>query len=320
MLRKRLLGLAGALLAAAAAFSQTPVGPSFEVATIKPAAPINPTKVASGQLHVGMKTDAGRVDIGFFSLSDLIRTAYRIKPYQLKGPDWLAAERWDIAATIPAGASVDQVPEMLQSLLADRFKLTIHRTSTEQPIYALVVTKGGPKLKDAEPDAPAASAPEGQPAGNADNGVRISANTGGRGATIFGKNGQTKVSIGQGGAIRMEFSKMRMADLADMLSPFADRPVLDMTELKGAYQVGLDLAMEDMMKLARASGIGAGMMGPGAAGGGAADAARAPAEAASTPSSSVFTAVQQLGLKLEARKAPMETIVVDHVERTPTDN
>ena len=91
MLRKRLVGLAAVLLAGGTALEQAPAAPSFEVGTIKPAAPLDPAKMAAGQLHVGMKTDAGRVDIGFFSLSDLIRTAYRIKPYQLKGPDWLSA-------------------------------------------------------------------------------------------------------------------------------------------------------------------------------------------------------------------------------------
>jgi len=318
------------LTLAGCAFAQTPAAPAFEVATIKAAPPLDPAKIASGQMHLGMKTDAGRVDIGFVSLSDLIRLAYKIKPYQLSGPDWLSSARWDIMAKIPDGASADQVPEMLQTLLADRFKLTIHRTTTEHPVYALVEGKNGSKLKEAEPDPPPAAAPEGQPAGppgrggivlgSGDNQVRVTQNAGGRGATInSGKFGQMKVGMAEGGGgMRLEFSKMKMADLADLLSPFADRPVLDMTELKGSYQVSLDLTMEDMMKVARAAGMG-GMMGP-APGGAGADASRAPADAASTPTSSIFTAVQQLGLKLDSRKAPLEMIVVDHAEKTPTDN
>lgn len=318
---------AAVLLLSGGLYAQSPAGPAFEVATIKPAPPLDPAKIMAGQMHIGMKTDAGRVDIGFLSLSDLIRTAYRIKPYQLSGPDWLTSQRWDIVAKIPDGASADQIPEMLQTLLADRFKLAIHRANTEHSIYALVVAKGGPKLKDAEPDPPPAAVPDAPPAGppgrggvvigSGDSQLRVTQNPGGQGATInSGKYGQMKVGRGEAGAMRMEFSKMKMPDLADMLSPFADRPVLDMTELKGAYQVSLDLSMDEMMRVARTSGIGMGTMGPGPVG----DAARSPADAASTPSSSIFTAVQQLGLKLDPRKAAVETIVVDHVEKAPTDN
>jgi uncharacterized protein (TIGR03435 family) len=317
------------LLLTGGAFAQAPAAPAFEVATIKPAPPLDPAKIAAGQLHIGMKTDAGRVDIGFLSLSDLIRVAYKIKPYQLTGPDWLSSARWDIMAKIQDGASADQVPEMLQTLLADRFKLAVHRTNTEHSVYALVVGKNGSKLKEAEPDPPPAAEPDGQPAGppargglvfgSGDSQVRVTPNAGGRGATInSGKFGQMKIGMGEAGMMRMEFSKMKMADLADLLSPFADRPVLDLTELKGSYQVSLDLSMQDMMQVARASGMGA-MMGPGPGAPGA-DASRSPADAASTTTSSIFTAVQQLGLKLDSRKAPVEMIVVDHAEKTPTDN
>ena len=313
--------LAGALSA------QTPAKPQFEVATIKPAPPLDPAKLASGQLNVGVKSDAGRVDIGFFSLADLIRTAYRIKPYQLSGPDWMSSQRWNVTAKIPDGAPADQMPEMLQALLAERFQLVAHRSTTDHAIYALETAKGGPKLKEAEPDPPApeaADAPAGSPGGrgmvfgSGENQVRITPNAGGRGANISSaKYGQMKVAVAEGGAMRMEFSKMKMGDLADMLSQFLDRPVMDMTGLTGSYQVALDLSMEDLMKVARASGFGA-MMGAGP--GPRADAGRSPGDAASTPGSSLFTAVQQLGLRLDGRKAPVEMIVVDHLEKTPTEN
>ena len=87
ILKKRLLNCAAALFITPIAFAQAPAAaPAFEVATIKPAPALDPSKIATGQLHLGMNTDAGRVDIGFFSLADLIRTAYRVKPYQLSGP------------------------------------------------------------------------------------------------------------------------------------------------------------------------------------------------------------------------------------------
>src|SRR5450432_3867435 len=83
---------------AGAAFGQTPEAPlQFEVASIKPAPPFNPAMMMSGQpMHIGMKVDGARVDIGSMSLADLIRTAYRVKPYQVTGPDWMGAQRFDV--------------------------------------------------------------------------------------------------------------------------------------------------------------------------------------------------------------------------------
>src|SRR5690349_7724419 len=77
--------------------------------------------------------------------------------------------------------------------------------------------------------------------------------------------GSMRMTVGQNGSMRMEMSKMSMTALADMLSPFVDRPVVDMTELKGTYQVGLDLPMEELMNMAKAMapGLAGGPGGPG---------------------------------------------------------
>src|ERR1035441_5524115 len=102
-MRKSFLGriAAGLALAACAALGQTPAAaPAFEVASVKPAAPLDANLVMSGKMHVGMRTDGARVDIGFLSLADLIRIAYRVKPYQISGPDWMASQRFDIQAKI----------------------------------------------------------------------------------------------------------------------------------------------------------------------------------------------------------------------------
>ncbi len=96
-----------------------------------------------------------RVDIRFMSLYNLVVTAYRIKPHQLSGPDWMRSQRFDIAAKIPDGVSKDQVPEMLQALLAERFKLSIHRDSKDQSVFALVVGRNGSKLQRSAPQADA---------------------------------------------------------------------------------------------------------------------------------------------------------------------
>lgn len=92
-----------------------------------------------------------------------------------------------------------------------------------------------------------------------------------------------------------------------------ERPVIDMTGLKGNYQVGLDLSMDDLRTVARSAGVAIPAGGPPEAG-------KGPADGASDPTSSIFSTVQQLGLKLEPRKAPIEILIIDHVEKTPTDN
>jgi len=342
---KRLLGVlaATAIFASGLLPAQTPVSPpaqtspaplTFEVAAIKPAPPLDPAKIMSGKMHIGVNVNKGRVDIGNLSLSDLIRMAFKIKPYQLNGPDWMGAQRFDIQAKMPDGSNKDQMPEMLQALLADRFKLAIHRESKEHSVYALVVGKGGIKMKEAEPDPPPAKpaadaaegdAPPDEPpgkggmvVGSGENRVRVTPSPDGKGSTITGgKMGQMKISMADG-MMHWEFSKMKMEVLVDMLSQLVDKPVVDQTELKGNYQVALALSVEEMQALARKAGAAAGMMMP--MGGGGGDTSRTPSAAASTPSASAFAAVQQLGLKLESRKAPIELIVVDHLEKTPTEN
>ena len=214
-------------------FGQATQRPAFEVASVKPAGPLDPAKIMAGKMRIGMTVDGARVDIGNMSLADLIRLAYRVKPYQVNGPDWMGTQRFDVLAKLPEGVSQEQVPEMLQGLLAERFNLTVHRESKEQPVYALVVGKNGPKFKEAPPDtdspeppASSASAP-GLDIGGAK--VRVD----GKGVVISGgQTGGMRMSAGAGGAMRLEASKITMAALTDMLARFVDRPIVDMTELK----------------------------------------------------------------------------------------
>ncbi len=141
---------AGLAFAAGWILAQAPAKPpAFEVATIRQAPPITQlaAQIQQGKIHVGMSVDQARVDIGFLSINDLIPIAFKVKPYQVTGPDSMKTDRWDILATIPDGVSKDLVPEMLQGLLKERFKLEFHRDSKEQNVYALVVGKDGPKMK-----------------------------------------------------------------------------------------------------------------------------------------------------------------------------
>ena len=152
--------------------------------------------------------------------------------------------------------------------------------------------------------------------------MRMTPNADGKGATLAGGPfGQMKISMGEAGRMRMEFAKLDMTGLCELLSRFADRPVVDQTELKGKYQVPLDLSMEEMRNVARTMAAQAGISVPGPMGPGGAGAGASPADAASTPSgSSIMGAVQQLGLKLEPKKAPIDMLVVEHIERAPTEN
>jgi uncharacterized protein (TIGR03435 family) len=300
-------------LSSALAFGQAkPL--SFEVATIKPAEPITPATVAAGKLHIGMSVDGARVDIGFLSLGELIPMAFKMKSYQVSGPDWLRTQRFDILAKLPEGATKEQVPQMLQSLLEERFQMKVHRESRESNVYALVVAKGGPKLKESEPD-PAAPEPEPGQVKAAGTGSQIQVNAGRGGATmVSGATGTTKITPGPDGTMHMEMGKLSMAAFADMLTTLVDRPVVDMTELKGNFIVGLDLSLETLMNIASKAGMG--VPGMGARGGDP----KAPNDASDPSSSSILNSVQQLGLRLESRKSPVDFVVVDSVEKMPTEN
>jgi len=169
IMQRRILwrALASLALLALPVLAQNPASaPAFEVASIKPAPPVSalPALLQAGKLHVGMSIDGARVDIGFMALGALIPMAFRVKFYQVTGPDWMGQEQFDILAKIPDGVSKDQVPEMLQALLAERFKLAVHRETKELPVYALVVGKNGIKMKEADPaDAPAVDATRNSP-------------------------------------------------------------------------------------------------------------------------------------------------------------
>src|SRR5947207_2111556 len=130
-------------------FGQTAVPRAFEITSIKEAPPLSIENIQAAQFHVGMNINGSRADYGFMSLADLIPYAYRVKRYQLSGPGWMNETRWDILAKIPVGQSADRAPEMMQNLLAERFKLAIHRENREQSVYALVIGKARLKIKEA---------------------------------------------------------------------------------------------------------------------------------------------------------------------------
>lgn len=304
--------------------------PTFEVASVKASAPFDIQKVMSGQQRIGMRVDAGRVEIDGMPLPDIINTAFRVKAYQVTTPSGLNGLRFDIHATLPAGAKTDQVPEMLQALLADRFKLAYHRENKEQSVYALIVGKGGPKLVASAPDPPAnqsagdAAAPAGSPEGRGPSGLigrggaSVQAGAGGRGAITFagGGTGPLRMSMTPDGAIHLEADRLSISQLVDTLTRLVDRPVVDETGLKGNYRMALDLARDDLMNAMRAAGVN---LPPGALGSGP-GAPATPTAPDPSGGTTIFRSVEQLGLKLDPRKMPVDQIVIDHLERMPTED
>ncbi len=199
--------------------------------------------------------DLGRVSYHNVTLQNLLAQAYRIKNLQVSGPDWLDSDRFDIVAKLKQEANEDQLPMMLQALLKERFKLSFHLEPKQVTAYALLTAKGGPKLRSID----------------GDGGVRTTM-----------------------GTTRRHLSgRVSMVGLAGLLSNMVDRPVVDMTELKGVYDVDLEWSVDDTPERT--------------------------AQANDPPS--LFTALQEkLGLRLDSRKAPVDIYVIDHVERVPTEN
>lgn len=309
MTYQRSLGLCVFLLSTVTALAQPATRLEFEVASIKPAAPPN---FAGGKvaIRIGMHVDGSRMEYSMGTLRDLIRTAYRVKDYQVSGPDWINDTRFDIVAKLPEGSNPDQAPEMLQALLADRFKLTLHHETKDHNVYALVVGKGGPKLKASEAD-------DGTPAGatNKDaDGPKgpVALSTGN--IAIPNKSVMT-FNRGAGG-MAVNAKKVTLPGFADMLSRYVDRPVVDMTGIQGVYDFAMNLSMEEIMHMKGAIGgvMAVRVAGPGGDSGGPADAA------SDSTGPSVFQSVQQYGLKLDARKAPVDILTIDRAEKLPTEN
>ncbi|MFZ0821142.1 MAG: TIGR03435 family protein [Candidatus Acidiferrales bacterium] len=297
---------------------------AFDVASIKPSADIMAVASAGKMPHVGLKVDNQQVDIGYFTLQQLIMYAYKLKAYQVIGPDWIKSSHWDIAATLPEGANKDQVPEMMQALLADRFKLEIHHDTKEMAVLALEVGKNGVKMVPSPPDPPAPETPkpddkDTKVLDTGDGQVRVKTTgrmgEGGTTQVSGGPMGNVKVSV-DNGMMHMESSKMTMEILTAQLTAFLGQPVIDKTELKGSYVAAIDISMEDLQAMVRSLGMNFGGAGPAAP-----QANASPVPSASDPSGgSVYASIEKLGLKLNKEKLPVDIIVVDHLEKIPTEN
>jgi uncharacterized protein (TIGR03435 family) len=289
----------------------------FEVASVKPSVlPSRNGVIRSGPQGGPGSGDPGRITYSFSTIRDLMVDAYNVKRSQISGaPSWLDSERFDIVARVSGGATKEQTKIMLQNLLAERFRRALHRETKELPIYALVVGSKGPRLKHstATDTPPPAAAAQAAPSRLPLRGMKIGPDgcpamppmADGRTGDfmMMTPNGECMISTGE-----------TRDGLAAHLSNGLDRPVIDQTGLKGKYDFTLRYDPSST---------------PGERGGpkdapeppppGSNPANRSAPDADAPPS--IFDALQeQLGLKLEARKGPVDLLVIDHVQKTPTAN
>jgi len=277
---------AAALLFPALMFGQTKQ--EFEVASIKPAEPLTP------QTNLGLHVDGAQIRVTYMSVKDLIGMAYPVKFEQVLGPDWLASERFDIVAKLPDGATRKQVPGMLQTLIEDRFQMKMHRDKKEFPVYSLEVSKNGSTLTGAPP----APDPEpGSATGNMIPPMGAFINYGDWVSFTFGDN-------------KIESKKLSMTLFTDLLSRYMDRPVVDMTGLKGRYDFILNLSPEEFPFMYVRSAISAGVVVP----------PQVLRQLDTASVDSLYTALQKIGLRLQSGKALLDVLVIDSIQKKPTDN
>jgi len=268
------------------AFAGAPVvarQPAFEVASVKPN--------VSGDL--GPRYNMGpSFAVESATLKDLVKIAYEVEDFRISGgPAWINSDRYNIEAraTGTPGSGLKEMEawrrlqeQRLQTLLQDRFKLALHRETKELPIYDLTVAKGGPKLQPSScitRDAAQAREP-----------------------LAPGQKPSDFCGYGGFGRGFYENTTASGAGLAVAFSTLLGRVVVDKTGITGSYHVFLKFVPDDSIAI---------RMGP-------------PGEPAAPASSvdgpNIFTAVQeQLGLKLESAKGPVEVLVIDHVEK-PSEN
>jgi len=259
----------------------------FEVASIKPAKEFTPNT------ELGLHVDGAQISATYISLKELIVRAYRLKDYQISGPDWLASERFDIAAKIPAGARPANVPEMLQTLLQERFRLQTHLVKKEIPVYSLEIAKTGLKVK--ESDSEPQSEP-GEPVGRiSDAGMFFTFSEGS--TFLFGTD-------------RIEIKKLSMETFTRSLSSLLDRPVVDATRLKGRYEFALNLSKDDVQAMRVWVSVAGGREVP----------PKLLTAIQGYFPDSLSRSLEKLGLKLQPGKAPIDVLVIDSAQKKPTEN
>ena len=261
---------------------------AFEVASVRRVEiPPNPNGVPVFPVTGGVGTSSpGRITYRATWVGPLIAEAFGVRTDQINGPAWLKTERYDIVANIPEGATTDDFKLMLADLLRERFRLRFHMDTKIRPIYALRVVKNGPKIKPSRRQTDAATVASG-----------VMRAVDAQGCPILPPDYQGM--LGRATAIPGEMcwsaQDVVIANLARWLEqPAGGRPVIDETGLTGRYDFTIRLRW-----MSRAPDAGSVF------------------DAAPT----VFTAVdEQLGLKLEPATSSFPELIIDSIEREPTQN
>jgi len=296
------------LLAATAASAQDPAATpaaAFDVASVKPSNPNPDPANPLSQIALMLPQPGGRFTATNTPLRMLIMAAYELKQdAQLAGgPPALLAAKYDITArTATATLGMKELPELLRSLLADRFKLKAHTESRELPIYDLVLARSDGRLgPDLRPSKSECSKGDELAAAGA-------ALAKGDVASFLGKPGPCMVTTDPSGGplnLMMRGDGQEMKQIVEILTQFTGRAVRDKTGLTGRYD--FDMKMDLQMVLALAKRMGANI----------------PAAAENIPQadgSSLMTALnEQLGLKLDSVRAPVDVVVIDSVEALTPD-
>ena len=266
--------------------------PSFDVASIEIARPVD----LANEARFGCSGSPGskepnRWTCRAVSLSTLIGTAYELRPYQMSSlmpsqavsPAISQGTQFDIFANVPDGTTHEQALRMQQNLLKERFKLSIHFEKRNVDGYEIIVARNGPKMKSYEPVKDTSDDPP------MDSTVLPPLDADGFPAMSFRSR---PITVMMNGRARFMARNSSMAQLIDIVSSQLRAPAIDATGLDGKYEIDLKWFPGDM---------GAGT--------------------AEFSGPSLTSALQdQLGLKVQAKRIPVDMLVVDHVEKMPTEN
>src|SRR5579871_2129715 len=280
------------VFAVATAFGQSPTQPVFEAASVR-------TVLLGGGRRVtgGPGTDDPTRFTCSGSMWAILEVAFGIKSDQFDQlPDWTRERRFEIVANVSPNTTKEQLRQMLQNLLKDRFDLAFHLTQKEIDAYALVVAKAGPKLKPAAPPDSRQNtlSRDAEPGSVDQDGFPQLA----PGYTANARAGATVTT----GSVRMTFRKSSPADLIRALGRGVI-PISDQTGLKGPYDFKLEYDPESLIQLLPAIPAFLG----------------SPPEQSNAPD--IFTALEkQLGLTLKKGKDRVEVVVIDHINKEPKQN
>jgi len=265
------------------AFAQT-----FDVASVKPAPPDDGRGMTS--VHGGPgSSDPGQVTYRNVSLMNLLGRAYP-DSFRIAGPSWLDENRFDLIAKLPPDTTPEQLVPMIRNLLLDRFALKAHHEAREMAAYDLVIAKTGLKMKEAVENPDAASASSSAASGP----LKLDQD----GFPILAHPGMTTINTISNGlpVARLTATAQPLWRLLGMLRAATQKPVIDKTGLTGKYDFWLEYAPGGAMAVSTTPGQ------------------------AELGAPSITYAIRSLGLALQDTKTTLDVLVVDHVERVPTEN